>query len=382
MAEDLGKKLKVEIEECGLDEVGGKCTLIKQSIIDIEQIFQALRLRHGNDATPALFGLPQIDRIANAIASTNTRSQTSTQPNLELASLHPGAGSTALLYHLAVQATLPTAYGGKEACIVFIDTDGTFSITRLVAQYRSHLNSYSDPPEDADDVIGEALKHIHIFCPQLMSSFIATIKSLPDYLFNKSRHFSSDRAVAFIAIDSVTAFYWQVRAEEDLAAINGTSSTAEPKKPSPWSELTKALRSTSATLQCAVVLTSNHLFPIPASTQGTNPAARIQSLRPTLPPPLGNLPTLRLLISRRPVRKFPAHISIDEAQREDTDRLKAVQERRCEAVVGTWGMDDRTLRELEGMEGGVGMGFGFRVTGSGLRVEGEKGQDQGPRLSY
>ena len=75
------------------------------------------------------------------------------------------------------------------------------------------------------------------------------------------------------------------------------------------------------------------------------------------------------------MRKFPAHISIDEAQREDTDRLKAVQERRCEAVVGTWGMDDRTLRELEGMEGGVGMGFGFRVTGSGLRVEGEKGQD-------
>lgn len=210
-----------------------------------------------------------------------------------------------------------------------------------------------------------ALKHVHIFRPQSLDSTVSTLKSLPGYLFDKSKHYSIDRPVAFIAVDSASAFYWQHRADEDDAALHQTLNAAitAPTKPIGYAELTTALKAASATFSCPLILTSRHLGPAPSSLHTYNAEAR--SLRPSLPAPLSQIPTLRLIGQRVPVRKFPAGISVEEARREAAQRQNAVEEGKFEAIMNEWGVDERTLQKLQS----VGAGFGFRIRPSGLTVE-------------
>ena len=90
-------------------------------------------------------------------------------------------------------------------------------------------------------------------------------------------------------------------------------------------------------------------------------------MRFALPAPLSQLPLLRLIVQRKPVRKFPVGMSVQEALREAEARQRAVEEGRFECLVNEWGMDERTVERLSRSEGG--MGFGFRIRADGVEVE-------------
>ncbi|KAK5133774.1 hypothetical protein LTR08_007424 [Meristemomyces frigidus] len=351
MAEDLGKKLLTEIDELGLDE-----------------IFQTLRLQE--ETTQSYFRLPTLDRLLQVIAEVRPTAAKlkPAAPTIELTSLASGGGKTHLIYYLTAVAVLPVSLGGKQACAVIIDADSSFSVPRLVQQL-NNMSKRLHHREATETGTGEAtmalLKHVHILRPQSLSSTVATLDNLPAYLFDESKHHSIDRRVAFVALDSAAAFYWQHRADEDDATLlaSTTPTSVAPPKPSGYAQLATALRRASSSFACPIVLTSWHLGPTPpmAHTQG----ADARSIRPSLPAPLSQMPTLRLVVRRIPVRRFPVGISNEEALREAADRQKAVEGRKFEAVVNEWGVDERTLQKLQA----VGFGFGFSINAEGLNLD-------------
>ena len=282
---------------------------------------------------------------------------------MELASLHPGSGATHILYHLTAIAVLPRDCSGRQSCAVIFDTDGHFDVDRLVTQLRLIIagnNPSDDSTIDVGTAILQALRHVHILRPQSLASLTGTLEDLPTYLFNPARHFSLDRQVSFIAIDSASAFYWQDRAETEDGAFYAKTS-GDPSAVAPQSgyvALSAALKKSCGALQCPAIFTSWYLGP----TSTTPHASR--SFRPSLPAPFSTLPTLRLACQRVPVKKFPPMISVEGAQREAADRQRAVEEGKYECFVNEWGVDERTLRRLQG----VGGGFEFKITDDGIQI--------------
>lgn len=280
-------------------------------------------------------------------------------PVVELTSAHTGAGATYLLHRLISTVILPKERGGNERCVVLFDTDGHFDVAKLADRLKVRLQPDIGPQDSGglDGMVSQALRHLHIFRPQSLAALTSCLRGVQSYLFDQQRHFSYDRAVGFIAIDSVSAFYWQDRAEtEDAAFYAKTSAEPVPPPPSGYHDLATSLKRASANLQCPVFFTSHHSGPV----QGTSHAGR--ALRPSLPPPFPALPTLRLICQRLQVKKFPPLISVEGALREAADRLKAVEESRYECVVNEWGINERTLRKLHS----VGGGFEFRITDEGV----------------
>ncbi|TKA78556.1 hypothetical protein B0A55_02821 [Friedmanniomyces simplex] len=361
--EDLGKRLLVEVEEVGLDE-----------------IFHLLRLQ-ARPSSKSWFNVQQLDRLVlettpeSHLSSSKTNKPT--QPIIELTSPNPGSGKTHFLYLLTALAVLPSDLGGKDACVVIIDTDATFSVPRLAQQVQLIIENNSTTGHDVGDIVLSALKRIHIFHPQSFASTLSSLDSLPAYLFDKTRHYSLDRPVSFIALDSASAFYWQAKAEAENASFlastapDAAANTTRDQQPSVYAQLASAVKATSAAFCCPVVITSRHLSPTPTPTPHDQSAYFSHSLRPSLPAPLSTLSTLRLISHRLPIRKFPAGISVEEARRGAVDRQEAVEAGKYACVINEWDVDERILRRLQ-KEGGGGMGFGFRIMAEGLRVDGNE----------
>ncbi|KAF2767341.1 hypothetical protein EJ03DRAFT_156603 [Teratosphaeria nubilosa] len=350
MAEDLGKRLLAEVEEVGLDE-----------------IFQLLRAQ--DKSQEEYFGIPQVDRLVsigleNKLPASKTKS---TQPVIELMSDGAGGGKTHLLYHMLAQAVLPTRLANKQGCAVVIGTDGHFNIPRLAQQLHLLCSRRNHPPQTRTETVYSLLKHVHIFRPQSLASTIATLASLPTYLFDKTRHHSFDRPLAFIALDSASAFYWQTRAEEEEASLLATTTpgAAKPNSLPTWAHLSTALKNASTIFSCPVILTSWNLNQPTAMQRHGHGEESQRTLRPSLPAPLSQIATVRFIVRRVPVRKFPVGISIEEAKREAENRQNAVDECKFECTVNEWGIDERLLQKLER----AGAGFSFTIKEVGLLVE-------------
>lgn len=114
-------------------------------------------------------------------------------------------------------------------------------------------------------------------------------------------------------------------------------------------DLPKTLLRAASLLSASVVFTSHSLANYNQNTNTTN----------TNTP----RPTVRLSLHRRPVRSFPPTISISEARREANDRQRAVDAAGWEVSVLESGAEQRGLRS---------MGFGFKITNEGVKVEAEK----------
>ncbi|KAI7226272.1 hypothetical protein KC330_g8876 [Hortaea werneckii] len=367
MAEDLGKSLLAEVEEVGLDELLSS-------------------LRKQDDTIPTYFGLPQLDRLIRTTAASKSAvaKGSPSQPVVELTSTASGGGKTHILYCLTAIAVCPRSSGGREACVIILDADGTFSVDRLAQQIRKHLTTNrttSNPEEhsdtDLDDAIFSCLKHVHLFRPQSLDSTIRTLEDLPTHLFNPTNHHSFDRTVGFIALDSLSTFYWPNRSAEEEAALHALTEPPQSpahhppsSKPPNYHNLTTALQTLARTFSCPTFFTTWHLGPTPPTpTQG--PGTR--SLRPTLPVPTSQLPLLlQLIVQRKPVRKFPVGMSVEEALREAGDRQRAVEEGRFECFVNEWGLDERTLQRLSRS----GTGFGFRIGGDGVDIDADEQQGE------
>lgn len=305
-------------------------------------------------------------------------------PMVELMSQYPGGGKTHMLYHLTALAVLPTSLGGRQAAVLYFDTDKHFSVPRLAQQIQRLALAHGGEPfnkTETKNMIRECLKHVHIFKPSSLANTVHTLNNIAKYLFNPLRHHSFDRAIAFIAIDSASAFYWQARLESDQAnlasfTIASKKSAAEEHSPPPppigYNDLASALKSASRTLSTPVIYTARDYSPTQLSRQQVqqhqssafSSHLNAFSYRPCLPSPFHSLPTLRFVIRRADVRKLPAGISFEEAARENAIRKKVVALGKFECFVNEWGVDEKVMEKLRAR----GAMFEVFITGEGVKI--------------
>ncbi|EME46600.1 hypothetical protein DOTSEDRAFT_33187 [Dothistroma septosporum NZE10] len=349
-AEDLGKKLLAEVEEVGLDE-----------------ILNYLRLR--DDASLSIFGLSALDSMIHVlnVARTSSGRPQPTLPIIELMTLRPDTGTSELLHHLIARSVLSTNLGGHQSCAIVIDADNTFSVSRLTHSIKHFAFSNRQPEttsESLNQAIHHSLKHIHIFHPQSLSSTIATLNALPSYLFDAKRHTSFDRPISFIALDSASSFYWQARSSSEDAALLANTSKTSAMSSEGYTHLAVALKRASRVLHAPILYTTRYIGPRKNHSTGFEMEAR--SFRPSLPPPWGTMPTVRLMVRRVEVRKLPVGATVEQARREDEARRKVVEKAKFEVFVNEWGIDEGTVRRLQAREADA---FAFFAGREGFRKE-------------
>jgi hypothetical protein len=291
-------------------------------------------------------------------------------PVLEICSEYTGAGKSQLIYYSIAKAILPNIYGttivdGQNSAVVLFDTDAHFDVGRLVQIMTSIMTSKSSeehPITDIQELIERSLQHVHIFQPRNMSNLLEDLNGLKEYLFNSSAHFSSERAMHSIIIDSASAFYWETRAaldNERVAALDAKAPGAQasampPPSPNLYALLVNCLRSLQRSFNCAVIVATT-------ATMYKDTATGEQTIR-TLPAPWPGFPTARLLLKREQVRKFAVGISWEDALKDQQLRQAAVEQSNSMATAL-----------------GGGEGFRFAVTKEGVRILDESyeaGDDQ------
>ncbi|KAF2249456.1 hypothetical protein BU26DRAFT_484873 [Trematosphaeria pertusa] len=270
---------------------------------------------------------------------------------------HPsGAGKTSLIYLLTALAILPSslcsiALGGHNAAVILIDPLSHISIPRLASITLSLITrklqeAGKEPlhPElqtQAKALLKTSLLHVHILRPSSWPSLLATLRTLPEHLFDASRHRSMHRRIHSIVLEDLSSFTSQIR--------NNTTTTS-PTTPNPSqtllsaasASLTTQLDRLSALLSCAVILTSH--------------SASATHFRPAVPTawPQGMRVT-RLAVRRVEVLKFAPGVSVEDAEAERRQRWEIVARGRFEA----WRV---------GHGAGESEGFVFRV-GKGVEIE-------------
>ncbi|QIW94837.1 hypothetical protein AMS68_000355 [Peltaster fructicola] len=343
MAEAFGRRLLADVEVIGFDELLNSLKLSRES-------------------SPRWFNCAQIDDILQHVTA-----RSKAPPVLEFTSIGAGGGKTHLLYLLASLAVLPTQYGGRSGCVVVVDADGNFSVARLAQQIRHRLSTWASNKDKTtiNTIIRSALYHVYIYKPQSMRDLVEILAELPTY-FLRHNHNSLDRCMSLIAIDSASAFYWQTRAEEETAAFTASmQSSATPEGPTEravtYADLRNVIESASKALQCPVVMTSRHIGRLPRSMAGELPRV----LRPCLSPPLAQLPTLRFIVRRVPVKKIPSGLNPEEMLREHADQMKIVAMARFECFVDEFPLNIRDVQTLRATQDG----FYFRIKSEGVIME-------------
>ncbi|KIW10990.1 hypothetical protein PV08_10289 [Exophiala spinifera] len=165
---------------------------------------------------------------------------TSPTTTVEITSRKSSCGKTTLLYHLSALAALPKTHGGRESMVVYIDSDGTFSATRLhrtmqhclLLSLRSSTRAQQQDRQGVDmtaplgsdktlhqTVARDALTHVLVFRPQSSTHLIAILDSLPTLLLDRTKHSSIYRPLGLVVLDSALSFYWQDRLDRDMARL-------------------------------------------------------------------------------------------------------------------------------------------------------------------
>ncbi|KAG7222993.1 hypothetical protein INR49_029215 [Caranx melampygus] len=195
-----------------------------------------------------------------------------------------GTGKTELLYHLLCRCVLPKFAGGLEVDVVFVDTDYSLDMLRLVSILDSRLNaalSTSSPSACSDEVA------LHSCLSRLLVVHCSSSSHLLLTLHFLETSFSSRPTLALLLIDSVSAFYWLDRCD------GGASFTKQEEKLSKCSELLgRLLRDYRIT-----VFATCHA--IRKSVGGSSSVSSLESDRPYLCRPWQRLVTHRLLCSRQ-----------------------------------------------------------------------------------
>ncbi|KAF1934720.1 hypothetical protein EJ02DRAFT_302952, partial [Clathrospora elynae] len=222
---------------------------------------------------------------------------------------HPsGAGKTSLLYLTIAYAILPANFApsivleGQDAAVVLFDPLSHFSVARLAEVMLNLLISkIQGTGRDLDEatkatmrsLVRRSLLHVHIFRPQSWGSLISALRSLPDYLFDQTRHKSMHRRIHSIILEDIDAFTWSIRSSPSSSLASTTTSNLLSVASN---NLTTQLTKLSTLFSCAKILTSHSMSP--------------SAFRPVLPTswPQGSAVT-RLAIRRVEVLKFAPAIS-------------------------------------------------------------------------
>ncbi|XP_034416242.1 DNA repair protein XRCC2 [Cyclopterus lumpus] len=139
-----------------------------------------------------------------------------------------GTGKTELLYHLLCRCVLPVASGGLEVDVVFVDTNYSLDMLRLVSILDSRLNAARSTGSSSDESDEAAL---HLCLSRLLVVHCSSSSQLVLTLHFLETSLSSRPGLALLAIDSISAFYWLDRCE------GGASVTKQEEKLSKCIEL-------------------------------------------------------------------------------------------------------------------------------------------------
>ncbi|XP_069576331.1 DNA repair protein XRCC2 isoform X2 [Brachyistius frenatus] len=195
-----------------------------------------------------------------------------------------GTGKTELLYHLLCRCVLPEAASGLEVDVVFVDTDYSLDMFRLVSILDSRLTaapptslSLAEPNEAA---LRSCLSRLLVVHCSSSSQLLLTLHFLETSL-------SSRPGLALLLLDSISAFYWLDRCE------GGASIGRQEEKLSKCAELLgRLLRDYRIT-----VFATCHT--IRRSYSGPSSSSSSESDRQYLCRPWQRLVTHRLLCSRQ-----------------------------------------------------------------------------------
>uniref|UniRef100_A0A3Q0S3G4 RecA family profile 1 domain-containing protein n=1 Tax=Amphilophus citrinellus TaxID=61819 RepID=A0A3Q0S3G4_AMPCI len=192
-----------------------------------------------------------------------------------------GTGKTELLYHLLCRCVLPEAAGGLEVDVVFVDTDYSLDMLRLV----SILDTLSSSPSlfgPAEVALRSCLSRLLVVQCSSSSQLLLTLHFLETTL-------SSRPTLALLLIDSISAFYWLDRCE------GGTSFTKQEEKLGRCAELLgRLLRDYRIT-----VFATCHAIRRPVLPSSSSSSSSSESERSYLCRPWQRLVTHRLLCSRQ-----------------------------------------------------------------------------------
>ncbi|KAG7525167.1 DNA repair XRCC2 [Solea senegalensis] len=134
-------------------------------------------------------------------------------------------GKTELLYHLLCRCVLPKSAGGLEVDVMFVDTDYSLDMFRLVSIIDSRLTRALSPSAGSDEeVLRSCLSRLLVVHCSSSSQLLLTLHFLEN-------SFSSRPGLALLLIDSISAFYWLDRCE------GGASFSKQEEKLSKCSEL-------------------------------------------------------------------------------------------------------------------------------------------------
>ena len=328
---------------------------------------------------------------------------------IEVTSPSSASGKTNLLYYLAALALLPKRYNGNETAIVWLDTDARFSPLRLNTVLLSHLSKPDDKYllslSEKEALARLALHHVHVFRPQSSAQLLVTLQSLSPYLLSNQTgesqsqpHASGPRALGAIILDSATAFYWQDRSDAEMAHIEAIGSTITTEGAvsgiarSKAAETIALLKRLQREFDCSVLFTTSPHSEASAASSRHAPGDRSINVAvaggagsvsgpesgPYQPPrpqqsrlvkPWSAYAVVTLVIERAKVPRFAGQMALEECERDQEARFKAVSQGRFvvgvdwEGMVGWGGVRERVGR-LEG--GGV---IGMTITQEGVVVD-------------
>lgn len=177
---------------------------------------------------------------------------------IELTSSRPASGKTNLLYYLTALAVLPTNHRGQGTAMVWFDTDGRFSATRLQEVMLGVVSLSITNEDDGESVVLDALTHVHVFRPHSSRQLIETLDYLPFYLLDSTAHSSIRRRLGLLVLDSAAAFYWQDRFEAETARFEHPDAPRD--KPSRAAEIITRLKKVQDEFDCAIAYSTSCLL--------------------------------------------------------------------------------------------------------------------------
>ncbi|XP_021370414.1 DNA repair protein RAD51 homolog 3-like [Mizuhopecten yessoensis] len=187
----------------------------------------------------------------------------------------PGTGKTQICMQLAVDAQIPECLGGLEAEVIYIDTEGSFIVERLVdivtatvEHCKEIAGGDQDSGELGDFTPERVLSRMHYYRCHDYIELLATIHLLPDFIKQHSK-------VRLVIVDSV-AFHFRHDFDDMSLRTRLLTSTAQN------------LIKLATTFELAVVLTNQMTTKVRAGESS--------QLVPALGESWGHASTIRVIL--------------------------------------------------------------------------------------
>jgi Rad51 len=303
-------------------------------------------------------------------------------PIIEVSSLKSASGKTTLLYYLSALALLQNEYGGKESTVIWIDTDNTFSASRLVQIMSTVVSSSKHnpkPPSHTESIVTTALQHLSIIKSMSSTSLLDTLHALSRHLLQKRSLSSPNRPLGLLVLDSATAFYHQDRFDADIARLEAGPNPDKPTRnnPSRTLRIISALKNIQSEFECTILFTTVHP---PQTTSLYHPQRPRDTAAnrdtPVIPsetqsiPPWTSFATLSLTGSRIPIPQFSPSMTLEDCLRDKDSRQEAVSKGRFGVGVNWEGAEGWPAGVRDAMKEMRGRGsFVVRIDEWGMGME-------------